>query len=223
MDIPLILTNFKTYSSAVNDGAVELAKIHDKVARETGANLAVAVSAIDLYRVSQEVSIPVYAQHFDPVDLGSFTGHLAPEMISAAGAAGTLLNHSEHLLDMDILKRSVYLAKKEGLYTIVCAESIALAAKIMGWEPDLIALEPPDLIGGEVSVSSARPELIQQCVDKIGGENLLVGAGVKNQEDVRKAIEFGASGVLLASGVTKAGDPEAVLRDLVAGVGYGEA
>ncbi len=218
MELPLILTNFKTYPTAVNDGAVELAKIHDKVAKDTGANIGIAVSAVDIYRVAQEVSIPVYAQHFDPVDLGSFTGHLAPEMIRGAGAAGTLLNHSEHLLDMDTLKRSVYLAKKEGLYTIVCAENIALAAKIMEWEPDMVALEPPDLIGGDVSVSNARPELIQQCVDRIGGENLLVGAGVKNCEDVKKAVEYGACGVLLSSGVTKAEDPEMVLRDLVKGV-----
>lgn len=218
MEMPLILTNFKTYPTAVNDGALALAKIHEKVAKETGANLAIAVSAIDLYRVAQAVDIPVYAQHFDPVDLGSFTGSIAPEMISAAGAAGTLLNHSEHLLDEDVLERSVYLAKKEGLFTIVCAESIALAAKIMDWEPDMVALEPPDLIGGDVSVSNARPELIQQCVDRIGGDNLLVGAGVKSCEDVKKAVEYGACGVLLASGVTKAADPEAVLLDLVKGV-----
>ena len=41
------------------------------------------------------------------------------------------------------------------------------------------------------------------------------GAGVKNGADVAKAIELGAEGVLLASGVTKANDPAAVLADLV--------
>lgn len=218
MKLPFILTNFKTYPTAIGEGAVKLAKIHDKVAKETGANLAVAVNAVDLWRVKQEVDIPVFAQHFDPVDLGSFTGFLAPEMLSGAGAAGTLLNHSEHPLDEDLLERSVYLAKKEGLYTIVCAANIAMAGKIMEWEPDIVALEPPDLIGGDVSVSTARPELIQQCVDKIGGENLLVGAGVKGCEDVKKALEFGASGVLLASGVTKAENPEVILMDLIKGI-----
>ena len=45
---------------------------------------------------------------------------------------------------------------------------------------------------------------------------VLCGAGVKNGKDVAKALELGAEGVLLASGVTKAGDVHAVLADLVA-------
>ena len=35
------------------------------------------------------------------------------------------------------------------------------------------------------------------------------------QEDVKIALELGAKGILLASGVTKAKDPEKVLNDLV--------
>ena len=38
---------------------------------------------------------------------------------------------------------------------------------------------------------------------------------MKNGQDVATAIPLGAEGVLLASGVTKANDPEGVLRDLV--------
>jgi len=44
---------------------------------------------------------------------------------------------------------------------------------------------------------------------------ILCGAGVKNGEDVAKAIELGSEGVLLASGVTKSDNPAAVLADLV--------
>ena len=44
---------------------------------------------------------------------------------------------------------------------------------------------------------------------------ILCGAGVKNGQDVATAIALGAEGVLLASGVTKANDPESVLSDLV--------
>ena len=43
---------------------------------------------------------------------------------------------------------------------------------------------------------------------------MLCGAGVKNGADVKMAIELGAEGVLLASGVTKASDIKAVLDDL---------
>jgi triosephosphate isomerase len=37
---------------------------------------------------------------------------------------------------------------------------------------------------------------------------------VKNGKDVKKAIELGADGVLLASGVVKAKNKEEILRDL---------
>ena len=48
-----------------------------------------------------------------------------------------------------------------------------------------------------------------------GDVAVLCGAGVKTGEDVRTALDLGARGVLLASGVVKAKDPEAVLRDLI--------
>jgi triosephosphate isomerase len=44
------------------------------------------------------------------------------------------------------------------------------------------------------------------------------GAGVKDRRDVRKALELGTVGVLLASGVVKAKDPEKALRDLASGL-----
>ena len=44
---------------------------------------------------------------------------------------------------------------------------------------------------------------------------VLCGAGVKTGDDVKTAIDLGAKGVLLASGVVKAKDPEAVVRDLI--------
>jgi len=47
---------------------------------------------------------------------------------------------------------------------------------------------------------------------------VLCGAGVTNGEDVRAALELGADGVLLASGVVKAQDKKVVLIDLASGL-----
>jgi triosephosphate isomerase len=83
----------------------------------------------------------------------------------------------------------------------------------------MIAVEPPSLIGGDVSVTEADPSAVSDSVDAVraidGGIRVLCGAGVKTGEDVAAAIDLGASGVLLASGVTKAIDIDAVLLDLV--------
>lgn len=219
MKLPVIITNFKTYESATGARAVELAKLHEKVSLETGVTLGVAVQPTDLFRVASAVSIPVFAQHVDPVEYGANTGFLLPEAAKAAGAFGTLLNHSEHQISIDLLRISIQRAQSVGLYVVACAQDHEEAEQIMFMNPDLVAVEPPDLIGGDVSVSTSKPELIQAAVALHGGNSTtLVGAGVKNAEDIRVALNLGACGVLLASGVTKASDPEAVLRDLVQGV-----
>ena len=65
---------------------------------------------MDFYQLTQEVDIPVMAQHIDPVTAGGHTGSILLECAKEAGAAGTLINHSEKrmkLADIDeIVKRS---------------------------------------------------------------------------------------------------------------------
>jgi len=75
------------------------------------------------------------------------------------------------------------------------------------------------LIGGDVSVTNADPDIVSgtaAAVREVSEEvGILCGAGVKTGADVAKAIELGTSGVLLASGVTKASDPKSALSNLV--------
>ena len=214
----MIITNFKTYEQATGDKALELAQIHDAIAKETGADIRIAVQAIDLKNVAKMVTIPVLAQHVDPVHCGSATGHIVPESVFMAGGAGTLLNHSERRLEREILRQSIARAKAAGLMTIVCAATPEEGASFLEFDPDFIAVEPPELIGGTISVSNAQPEIVENAAKLIGSAKLLVGAGIKNGDDVRIAMKLGARGVLLASGVTKSSDPRAVLMDLVSGL-----
>ena len=82
-----------------------------------------------------------------------------------------------------------------------------------------MAVEPPELIGSGISVAKADPDIIRSSVELVHSVNknvkVLCGAGIQTGECVRTAVDLGADGVLLASGVVKAKDPEAVLRDLV--------
>lgn len=219
MKLPVIVVNFKVYEQGTGDNAVSLAKIHQKVADETGVSIAIVVSAIDLEKICKAVTIPVFAQHIDFIDYGSHTGHILASQVKDAGAYGTLLNHAEFQLENETLRRSIEKAREVGLFTIVCANTPEKAVEIVKYNPDLIAVEPPELIGGDISVSKAEPAVIEKSVKMIGENRVLVGAGVKNAEDVKIALSLGASGVLLASGVVKAEDSYAVLMDLVSGLG----
>lgn len=219
MNIPVILTNFKTALSGTGKNALVLAKIHESVSQKTGVSIAVAVQAVDIFRISQEVCIPVFAQYCDGISYGSHTGWMLPEALREAGASGVILNHSEHRFsERKKLISAVQRAKEVGLFVCVCAETDQEGKELSEMCPaDVIAVEPPELIGGDISISTARPELISHSVEQISRVPVLVGAGVKNGEDVRIAKKLGAVGVLIASGITKAENPETALLDLAEG------
>jgi len=62
---------------------------------------------------------------------------------------------------------------------VVCAQSPEECEKLSKFNPDYIAYEPPELIGGDKSVSDAHPELIQKAVRASGDVPTLTGAGIK--------------------------------------------
>ncbi|RLF50861.1 MAG: triose-phosphate isomerase, partial [Thermoplasmata archaeon] len=144
------------------------------------------------------------------------------EAVKEAGAVGTLINHSEHRLKLADIDECISIAKKVGLMQIVRSNNISTSKAIAALNPDFVAVEPPELIGGDISVTTANPEIVSGTVEEVRKINreikILCGAGVKNGKDVKKAIELGTDGVLLASGVVKAKDKEEVLRDLASGV-----
>ncbi len=224
---PLIIVNFKTYKEATGENAVKLAKQCELAARKAKgkAKVAVAVQAADIFRVAAAVDtkvVAVFAQHIDANGQGKSTGFVTAESVAVAGASGTLLNHAEHKIT-DIAKR-IETAKAAKLVTLACAANVAEAKAIASLTPfpDFIAVEPPELIGGKVSVSKAKPEVVSDSVAAVksinGGIKVLCGAGVNSKEDVRKALELGTEGILVASSVVLAKNSESALLELISGV-----
>ncbi len=211
---PILITNFKTYEHVTGDAAVSLAKIHEKVAKETGVTIICAVQYTDIHRVSSQVSIPIFSQHYDPHTPGQTTGCVILEALKRAGASGSLLNHAEYRIPFDRINECLIRGSQIGFYTVVCAADVSEAKRFSALKPDCIAIEPPELIGGDVSVSTASPEVIKKAVSGIPGVPVLVGAGIKTAKDVEIALKLGAKGILIASGIVKAKDPEKTLREL---------
>lgn len=219
---PTIVVNFKTYPEVCGPAAIELARLCELVSGETGASIAVAPPSFDLSLVARSVGIPVFAQHLDSAPSGATTGHVTVENARASGAQGSLVNHSERRLKIAEIHEVIDRCRAAGLSTIVCTNNLAVSKACAAMAPDFVAIEPPELIGGNVSVTSANPSIVSDTVKAIrsidGRVGVLCGAGVKNGVDVAKALELGTDGVLLASGVTKAKDRKAVLLDLVSGL-----
>lgn len=216
MQTPVLIVNCKTYEAASGAEARKLAYTCERVAEQTGAEIAIAPQNADIGRLAEKVSIPVLAQHTDPDGYGSNTGSDIAETLAYNGADGTLINHSEDQVSLDTIEAVIERAEDADMETVVCVDEQTLADNTADFKPDYIAYEPPELIGGDTSVSEAKPEVLESVVETVDGRApVLTGAGVKNQEDVRKALELGSEGILVASGVIKADDPEKALRDLV--------
>ncbi len=219
---PVIVLNVKTYAEATGENALEIAKLMQKINNETDASMAIAVQATDISLCSKNVEIPVFAEHIDPIKPGSHTGWTLPEAIKNAGAVGTLINHSEHRLKLADIDVCITRSKELKLDHIVCTNNILTSKAAAAFSPNFIAVEPPELIGGDISVTTADPDIVSGSVNAVKDINkdvsVLCGAGVKNGKDVAKSIELGADGVLLASGIVKADDKLKVIRDLASGL-----
>ncbi|MBI5253131.1 MAG: triose-phosphate isomerase [Euryarchaeota archaeon] len=222
LKLPVIVLNVKSYRESMGEKGLALARICESVAEETGVSIAIAPQQVDLAWIARQVKISCLAQHADALEAGSRTGYVVLEAVKAAGAVGTLLNHSEHPMDIADVDAAVQQAKQLGLITIVCAKDTDASTALAKLRPYSIAVEPPALIGSGIAVSKADPKIVSESVEvvkKIYKDiAVLCGAGITTGEDVRAAIELGAEGVLLASGVVKAKDPRAALLDLAGGI-----
>ena len=219
MSKPLVLVNFKTSQTASGEAALNLLEAMEQYGNGP-ATLVAAVSAFDLSPLSStSSSVQIWSQHLDPVGLGGYTGWLEPTTARSRGAVGTLINHAEHKVPIEHVAELLKMLP-DGFPVCACAADVEEAKALAELGPTFIAVEPPELIGGDISVTTADPSIVSDTVAAVKAVNpsvrVLCGAGVKNGMDVATAIELGAEGVLLASGVTKANDVHAVLQDLIA-------
>ncbi|MEM3061656.1 MAG: triose-phosphate isomerase [Candidatus Bathyarchaeia archaeon] len=215
---PIIIVNFKCYGEATGNDALKLARMAEKVSEETGVNIAVTPQFTDIKTIVNEVKIPVLAQHVDPIKPGAFTGHVSLYALKSAGAIGSMINHSEKRLKLSEIDEILSLIKNNGMVSVVCANTAKVSVACAALEPEIVAIEPPELIGTGIAVSKAKPEIIKNTVASIRKVNsrviILCGAGITKGEDVRAALKLGSQGILVASGVVKSKNPELSLYDL---------
>jgi triosephosphate isomerase len=213
MKTPLLIINFKVYSNSI-ENPINIANIVKKVSEETGIEIAIAPSHLTLKEVAK--IIPTFAQSIDPFDPGQHTGSVVAEEVKKAGAIGAIINHSEKRLNTKDVEACVKMCKKNGLLSIVCVENPEEAKFYSSFNPDFIAIEPPELIG-KYSVTQVNPKIVEDAVNSTHVK-VLCGAGIKTKDDIKKALELGAVGVLVSSGVVKSENIEETLREAVKGM-----
>ncbi|MCL5730091.1 MAG: triose-phosphate isomerase [Candidatus Pacearchaeota archaeon] len=204
----ITIINFKTYKQGE-----EVIKLTKEIER-TDKNIIIGVQAVDIREISKKTKLRVFVQHADYFEKGRNTGFVIPEAVKAAGASGVFINHSEHKLNFDIIKRTMKRCKEVGLKTAVFAADLGEMKKIERLKPTYLIFEPPELVAGKVSVSSAKPDMIKK-ISKAVKMKFLVGAGIHSRKDVEVALRLGASGIAISSAITQVKDPSAELRRLI--------
>lgn len=212
----MIVLNLKTYPETI-EKSLFFTDIASEVVAETGVRIIICPPSPYLKEAAERFS-DVFAQHTDPNPPGAYTGSIPAEMLKSLTVKGSLVNHSEKRIGMENVKKAIENLHASALESVACAENPDEAAEIAQLSPLFVAIEPPELIGSGKSVSATKPEVITATVKKIKDSSnkvgVLCGAGVSNKDDVRKALELGTDGVLLASAFVRARDPKIFLQDL---------
>jgi triosephosphate isomerase len=215
---PLII-NFKNYPEASAASTVKLAKAAQKVAHKLKVEIILAPPQPSLALVAKSVTLPIFSQHVDGEKDGATTGYYVPEVAKSYGAVGSLVNHSEHRIEMKSIAATVERLRALDMISVVCARTPHEVMEISVFEPDYVAIEPPELIGSGKAVSKENPAIITKSIEASGSRTKVIcGAGIMDKSDVKAAIKLGSRGILVASGVIKAKSWEDKIAELASGM-----
>ncbi|MEE9283222.1 MAG: triose-phosphate isomerase [Nitrososphaerales archaeon] len=222
LKLPLILLNFKTYSSSIGERGLRLAKMIEETSLESGIQIIISPQYTDIFRISSAISTPVFSQHLDYQEPGKHTGFVLPEALVASGCRGTLLNHAEQPISHDDVRRAVERCRGLDLVSCVSSSGVEESSLLASINPDMLLVELPELIGSGKAISTVKPGVITSAVEAVRAKNskvvLVAGSGISTKEDVRTALELGMDAVGASKAIMDTQDPKGVLQEMVEAV-----
>ncbi|MBU0761319.1 MAG: hypothetical protein KJ600_03250 [Nanoarchaeota archaeon] len=179
----MIIINFKNY--VTGEKALALAKLIEKHLPKA----IICPPTNDITNISQKTKLKVFSQYL-------------PKNNSPK-ARGTLLNHSDHPLNFEKIKKAKKLADKNKLKVIICVGTTQQAEKFLSLKPWAMALEDKKLISTKKSITSFKQNEVKKFVAILKKTKIipLCGAGIHSREDVAAAKKLGCKGVLIASAI----------------------
>lgn len=206
----MIIINFKNYKQGR-----EVLKLSKKVEKYIPKAI-VAVPPMYLGFVSFRTKLKVYAQHVDYQSSDKTTGFTLARSIKKSGAKGTLLNHSEHKIKSEEIKKTIKECEKLKLKVIACASNLREAKEIKKFKPFAVAFEDPKLISTGKSITKYRTNDLKKFISLFKKTKIipLCGAGINSKEDILEAKKLGCKGVLVSSAVANSKNPERFLNNV---------
>ena len=202
------------------EDVVRLARKADEASAKYGVQVLFTAQYTDLPVLAQETrNLLLVAPHMDPLRPGRGLGAVLPEAVKAAGAHGVMLNHAEKPITYATLKQTIARADEVGLFTIVCADSIAEAQAVALLQPNIVVAEPTELIGTGAGSDMDYVRASIQAVKAVAPEvHVLQGAGIHSGKDVYDVIYAGAEATGSSSGIVTAADMAAMVDEMLSAV-----
>lgn len=219
---PHFFINFKAY--IYGREALKFSKEAERISQKYRVPIVVIPQIIDIAKIAEETSLPVFAPHMDAIKPGRGVGTVLPEAVKEAGGVGVMLNHVERRIPLNVIAKSIERADEVGLVTLVLADKLEDMITIAKMGPNIMGTEPPALIGTGKSVARMNKDFVSKSVATIKKINPKIkvgcGAGNVSGEDVAEIIRLGAEGTGATSGILKAKNPTQVLDEMVKSLRY---
>ena len=215
---PYLVVNPKSY--LYGKESLELALAADKACEDFDIDIFFTTGFSDLRLIKENTkNIILTAQHMQSLKPGRGMGHVLPESLVDAGVEAVFLNHAENPLTVNELYSCINRCKELGLYSIVCADSVAEAEALCMFAPSCVLAEPTELIGtGVVADDSYIDETISRLRKINPNVHINIASGITTADDVYNVIYHGADGTGATSGILKAEDPKLRIREMAEAV-----
>ncbi len=201
------------------DEVLEYARAADAAAKKYDIDVLFITPAVEIRRVVENTQrLIVLAPYMDTLRPGRGMADILPEALKAAGAQGVVINHCEKPMSLPQMKATIDRAREMDFLVFACADTLAEARAIAQLHPDIINPEPNEIIGGGNGVSPMS--YVRQSIRAIKEiyPDILVeqAAGITNGQQVYDFIMAGSEAAGAASGIMNAGDPLAMIDEMIA-------
>ena len=139
----LIIINCKNYLEVAGEKILQLSEIAKDISNSNKVQIMLAPPQNCLFYLSQSIKLPLICQHIDDEKIGATTGFIIPELAKSYGAAGSLINHSEHRIEHTHIQNLVERLRQLNMTSIVCAATSKEVGELARLQPNMIAIEPP--------------------------------------------------------------------------------
>lgn len=208
----MLLINFKNYPSAYVQGEILASKV-EELSKSLNLKLLFTPPTLTISKYVGNSCLG--SQHVDFGTGPKTTGLVTAESLKMMGVKMSLLNHSEHNVNVAVIESTTAECKKNGIDVMLCFKNIGELDLFTKFDPTYFLYEPSNLIGGTDSVVEKEPEVILKIRELLPKGKFFIGAGINSENDFKKAYEMGVDGIGLASIVMASDNPLEKLTQII--------